>query len=372
MTFSNILRFALITAVLTGGRGFAYRASAFTVSGAGGWEADIDETNGALRSYTSRGVAVPFRTDTLAGPQWRGVAMQADPASPLKFYGVKDGIVYSLRYIPQPDHLAVEAAISNTGASDFRPASASLIIGTDSEMHRYPQWNDRFFPTLLRCERDFAWGYFQSPEGNVLAVGTEQPVASYSLDYIYRGIKEWRWGHQIFTAEWDVLHGGKLPERHPSGLDCVKAGERLSVTMHLGVPESIDSLKPTLSRWLKAPMVELDSYTVAPGEDNTLTVWSDRPVTVTASVDGTPKRLKVKQTAANVFTVAGLALEVAEIGEGAELLRSVDGVGNKFAKEYLVVAVEEFFDDRENVLGSNSYCAFLHSICCVLVVISFT
>ena len=64
---------------------------------------------------------------------------------------------------------------------------------------------------------------------------------------------------------------------------------------------------------------------------------------------------------------AELTFVFAEWREGLELLGGVDGVGYKFAEKYLIVGIEEFFDDREYVFGRYSYLSFLHDYICGFV-----
>ena len=60
--------------------------------------------------------------------------------------------------------------------------------------------------------------------------------------------------------------------------------------------------------------------------------------------------------------VAQLALEVALHGVCLELLGSVDGIGYQFAEENLMIAVEELFDDGEDVLGRNPNVTCFHIV----------
>ena len=60
--------------------------------------------------------------------------------------------------------------------------------------------------------------------------------------------------------------------------------------------------------------------------------------------------------------VACITLEVAEVGKSAEFLAGVDSIRHQFAEKNLMVAVEEFLDYRKDILGTYSYCAFLHSM----------
>ncbi len=57
-----------------------------------------------------------------------------------------------------------------------------------------------------------------------------------------------------------------------------------------------------------------------------------------------------------------LAFEFAERREGAQLLAGVDGVRDKLTEENLVVAIEKFFDDGENIFGRYPDSTFLHIV----------
>ncbi|MFQ9992480.1 hypothetical protein [Ruthenibacterium lactatiformans] len=99
------------------------------------------------------------------------------------------------------------------------PFRASLRLGFDTFLAQYPDYNDQLFPTLLRCEKTHLWGYFSSPSGRLLALFTDAPTASYTLDYEKNA-------QGIFTASLDLLQPGRLPARHPQGLDRLSAGEK--------------------------------------------------------------------------------------------------------------------------------------------------
>ena len=71
-------------------------------------------------------------------------------------------------------------------------------------MVKYPEWNQIYFPTLLRCEQTHFWGYVMSPAGRILALASPDPIASYTLDY-----KQYE--HRVFTFCRDLLHCGPLP-----------------------------------------------------------------------------------------------------------------------------------------------------------------
>lgn len=238
-------------------------------------ELSLNPSTGTIASLSMGGTSIPFRHDHHCGPAWEGMDMHPGD-SPLSFSGERDSILYNISYRKLKDNLAVDCSVENIGTEAFSPERLRLVLGVDTEMHGYPQWDTIFFPTLLRCEKDFAWGYFSTPTGKVLAFATEEPVASYAMNYRYEGSLEWVWGHQIFSASLDMLHKGPLPERHPQDLDSLKPGQKLSWTLHLGLVDGLEAVKPAVARWSGAAMIECDAYTVESGRDITAQIISPK------------------------------------------------------------------------------------------------
>ena len=121
----------------------------------------------------------------MAGPAWKGIRLSPSSGQTGTFEAETGAIHYALRYRPAADHLIVECILSNRGKEIFEPEYSRLFIGIDSEMKTFPEWDTKFFPTLLRCEKDFTWGYFMSPRQVIMGIGIEEPVASYALNYVY-------------------------------------------------------------------------------------------------------------------------------------------------------------------------------------------
>ncbi len=210
---------------------------------------------------------VEFRSDKWAGPKFEtGVTMrQANPALPF-FSGTKDDAIYSLRYEVAGGRLRVTAAVENIAERPLRPDRLSLALGLDTYMEKFPEWNDRYFPTLMRCEKTHFWGYAMTPRGHILGISSPDPVASWHLAYKPSQ-------HRIYTLCLDLLHRGPLPERHPHGLDSLQPGERRQWTILLEDIPSLDQVKPRLAATTGAPMIDCDRYTVEPGGDVNVTVY---------------------------------------------------------------------------------------------------
>ena len=79
----------------------------------------------------------------------------------------------------------------------------------DTEMVKFPDWSERFFPTLLRCEKTHFWGYFMRPDGVILAVASPDPVVSWANGYNDGG-------HRLFTPCLDFINIAPQPARHPN------------------------------------------------------------------------------------------------------------------------------------------------------------
>lgn len=95
-----------------------------------------------------------------------------------------------------------------------------LRLGIDCYMATYPEWNEKFFPTLIRCEKNGVWGCFVSPVGERLAIASPSPFISWKNEY-ERGMDV---GHRIYTVSLDILNRFRQPERHPQPKGVLEAG----------------------------------------------------------------------------------------------------------------------------------------------------
>lgn len=248
------------------------------------WQAVINPETGALLRYTRQtdhgSWCIPFRTGSHTGPTFENVILRPSEHNPYLFSGTRGDLHYDLHYREEKDHLCIECRISNQTAKTLHVSRRErLILGVDCEMRHFPDWDEKLFPALIRCEKDFAWGYFMSPQGRILAFGVEEPVASYGLNYIFEGNKAWLWGHQIYTASLDLLHTLPLPARHPQHLTKLAPGESRCWTIHLGVVNKLEHVKPLVAAWIAAPLLDARKYTLCAGEQASVKVYGTLPVT---------------------------------------------------------------------------------------------
>ncbi len=129
------------------------------------------------------------------------------------------------------------------------------------------------------------WGYFMSPEGHVLTIGSADPIASWNYEFQPRR-------HRIYTVSLDMLHALPLPKRHPQDLTELKPGEEKTWTVYLQPVERVENVKPALAEIITAPMIEIDRYTVAEGQAAQVTVFFTEPITAEVTgPDGRSNRI---------------------------------------------------------------------------------
>ena len=249
---------------------------------------------------------VDFRSDEYAGPRWYGEwdgrfrPVTMTRAADLRFEGACDGLRFGIEYAGG-DALAVIARIRNERATPFRPIKAGLRLGLDTYMEKYPDWNRKLFPTLLRCERTHFWGYCMSPEGALLVVASPDPVASWSLNYNRASYGDY--GHRIYTLNLDLMNALPLPPRHPH-LDELWPGEERRWRVLLRPAAELAQVKAVASVLCGAPMFDIDRLTLAPGERADVTVVSPGPVRVTLLMPGGERRLLCPEGHGKRFVIA--------------------------------------------------------------------
>lgn len=119
-----------------------------------------------------------------------------------------------------------------------------------------------------------------SPKQTIFGFTTAEPVASYTINYIYEGWLKWKWGHQIRTASLDMLHCLPLPERHPQNLTELAPGETKCWHIHMGQIQSLPEVKSKLSEWAAVPMIECDRYTITSKESISVQGYSTDSISI--------------------------------------------------------------------------------------------
>jgi hypothetical protein len=267
--------------------------------------------NGAIRSLAwnrpgSATVDMVFRQDNFAGFAFHVKnGREWDTQLPLvrvqsgrdEFALNRNGIVYSLDYTVKGDRLEIRAQIKNESGQPFSPERVLVNVGVDTEMATYPEWQQRFFPTLLRCEKTHFWGYFMRPDGIILGIASPDPIASWANGYNDGG-------HRIHTSCLDLLNQDPQPPRHPQVNPVLAPGETRQWKIFLVPMDTLTNVEPLLSAVAGIPMIALDRPTVEAGQNIRGTIASVHTPVASLAVIGPDGKTVVCSRAATSFTFA--------------------------------------------------------------------
>lgn len=232
-----------------------------------------DEEKGLLKEFTASGIRVPFGKDL--GPSFYfkvggGLKPVVLSGCGGKYSGTVNGIKLNLSYADTEASLIIKAEAENLSGVPFVPDALGLKLGIDTYMAGYPQWNDVFFPTMLRCEKTHFWGYFMSPLHDTVVISCPDPVAAWELDYnklsYESGTTFVHYGHRIHTANLLLLCRGPLPERHPEMQEKLMPGEKRVWEITLTPQKGLENLRTYLCESRNIPSVFLDKYTFSFGD----------------------------------------------------------------------------------------------------------
>lgn len=266
----NIARLSLLGALLLGTASFA-AAQTIHMRHAN-WDCQI-ATDGHIERIVFKEKAgndtIPFFNGRgKPGPSFYVNAGKDDvvadwhPDGELTFMSAIDGVSCELQYVKWHDLPAVRVTLRNGSHTPFQPVKAGLKLGVDTYMEKYPEWNHKFFPTLMRNERTHFYGYMQTPGGNVLGIVSPDAVASWSVDYNL-GYQDpppfWFMGHRIESLNIDLMNALPLPGHNPQNQWLLKDGETRTWTVAFMNVKSLDSFERTVNRNTGLPMIEMPS-----------------------------------------------------------------------------------------------------------------
>lgn len=224
---------------------------------------------------------VKFRQDEYSGPSLWVWSKESDSAPvKIKFHpalgslrGAYQDIIFDMHYEEKNYQLELTIHVHNQSQVTFAPKRLELRLGIDTYMAQFPDWDTNLFPTMIRCEKTHAWGYMRSPKGDLLALASKDPIASWHHSYsrAYYDPVYSDTGHRIYTTSLDLLNEGPLPARHPSNLHHIEGGETKVFRILLAHVESEDALLPMLSDYIGMASIEMNKYTYELGEQSTAT-----------------------------------------------------------------------------------------------------
>ncbi len=255
----KILLLLLLTTVL-----ISVRSQDILRSPNGDWEVEISK-KGLIKSLKmsfgeDKLVSIPWHSDgEYAGPSFMNADLYRKREltySSMESYPIS----HSVKYAEEDGRLTIQLAVkNNSGITQTIENEASLRLGINTIMANPKEYFSIFFPTLLRSEKTHFWGYFEAPDGHILAIASSDPIASWHLDYIGNG-------HRIASVCLDLLHKLPLPQRHPQDLFSLAPDETKSWKLILLPLSRMDEVPAAIAETVHVPMIHLERTTASAGE----------------------------------------------------------------------------------------------------------
>lgn len=212
------------------------------------------------------------------------------------------GVECKLTYLNHRGAPSIKVRLTNRSNVTFQPQKAGLKIGIDTYMDTYPAWFGKYFPTLMRNEATHFYGYLQNPKEHTLGIVSEQPIASWSVDYNlgYQGpAPHWFMGHRIESLNLDLLNRLPLPNRHPQQLYELKQNDTKEWIISFVNVGSLEQLEQSLTKVADIPMIYATQTSYRPNDEASFEVTAESP-TITVSDDkGNRLQTTIQTTARN-------------------------------------------------------------------------
>lgn len=255
-----------------------------------GWEWDIAE-NGTVRQLVFKNGSSHDTIPFFSGRKNNGPAFyfcrngeektgEWIPNGYASFRTSVDGIECELTYRAYKSVPTLEVKLHNASPVPFQPEKAGLKLGIDTYMDKYPDWFGKYFPTLMRCEKTHFYGYMQTPGEHTLALVSEQPVASWSVDYNLGYMDpppHWFMGHRIESLNLDLLNALPLPEHNPQHLYELKQGETKIWRISFINVGKLDGLEKAVTKVYDLPLIRLEKTVTRPGQAGSFEIFASDP-----------------------------------------------------------------------------------------------
>lgn len=234
--------------------------------------------SGRIEKAVIGGKKIPFRKGDFSGPAWvikyAGQARNEPETEDAKSFW---GTLLEKRAEIKDGELIITAEMNNKSSLAFVPDKAGIRLGLDTYMDSYPEWNDKFVPTLLCCEKTHIYGYFASPDGSILAVACPQPIAGWEIEYNALFCDS---GHRIEGVLLNLLCKPPLPEKHPEQFMIEPGGAR-RWQIHIRPAESVEDALGWAAEVTGAPVFCGNRTIFEPGEDACIDIYSREKPDVT-------------------------------------------------------------------------------------------
>lgn len=167
--------------------------------------------------------------------------------------------------------IVLRVSLTNKTENEIFPKKVSVYLGVDCYMDRFPDWSKKLFPTLLRCERTHFYGYFMSPDNDILGIACPEPLPSYSI--LYNG-----GGHRVDSVELDIFNPDTQVERCSDCVKSIRPNETIERNIYLFPVKCLDEFENIAKKYTGAFCACAQKYTVEFGEK--INIYADENVKI--------------------------------------------------------------------------------------------
>lgn len=205
---------------------------------------------------------IPFRTDEYG----KNFYIENDNGFILLPYKVgeytADGIDFSVSEKTEGDILKINLSIKSD--TTIKLKRLGMRLGIDTYMDKYPDWNDKYFPSALRCEKQGFWSCFMSPLGKILSVCSPSRIVSWKNEYSDCDFDIV--GHRIYTSSIEFINTYPQPERHPvssSGL----SEKPINIELYFKECDSEKDMYSFIEKYTNIKIPFINKFTLEKGEE---------------------------------------------------------------------------------------------------------
>ena len=205
---------------------------------------------------------IPFRTDEYG----KNFYIENDDGFVLIPYNIGEynanGISFSV--FEKTDSNILNISISMKTASPMKLKRLGLRLGIDTYMDKYPDWNDKYFPSALRCEKQGFWSCFMSPSGKILSVCSPSEIVSWRNEYSDCDFDIV--GHRIYTSSVEFINTYPQPERHPISSDELNE-KPINIELYFKECDSEEEMYEFIEKYSNIKVPTVNRFTLQKGEN---------------------------------------------------------------------------------------------------------
>lgn len=259
----------------------AGKAYLFNINKDGSLQSIVNNQTGSTFSFFKEGFKGPFfylktnqKTVELAPNSKTG------PDGVVKY----DGLRLHTSYGSYKNYPMIKASVRNAHNIPYQINTLGLRLGIDTYMEHYPDWEEKMFPTLLRCEKTHFWGYFMSPKGKIVVIASPDAIASWSHEYTQSWGEEpdTYGGHRITSINLDLLNQLPLPARHPQNLWRLDGGEEKIFRIVFAEANNLSEVPGLVHEITQAPVISFERSFVQQGQAFTFSVMGKNNTKIVA------------------------------------------------------------------------------------------